>query len=162
MDCPDETVRSYVAACDDLGAAVRGMTREQLCSRPQAGKWSTMEVLCHLVDTDLATAYRIRVALVSERPRLPGVAREQMTSVLVPDARDAAEELAVFQAIRSQTGRLVAATLPESLDRQILLLKSDGEEVVRTVKQLLTGITQHVHHHLAFVGEKRKSLSITD
>ena len=160
MEYQDETLRSYLAACGELSAAVRGMSRAQLCSRPQAGKWSTMEVLCHLVDTDLATAYRIRVALVSDRPRLSGTTREQMTSVLLPDARDAAEELAVFQAIRSQTARLVGAMLPESLDRPALLLKANGEEVARTIQQMLTGITQHVHHHLSFVREKRQALGI--
>ena len=45
-------------------------------------------------------------------------------------------------------------------DRDIILVKATGEEVMKTVRQLLTGITGHVKHHLAFVQEKRKALGL--
>src|SRR5262245_51289110 len=54
---------SYLASIKDLRAAYEGMTKEQLNAHPVEGKWSAMEVLCHLVDTDLMTAMRIRAAL---------------------------------------------------------------------------------------------------
>jgi hypothetical protein len=37
-----------------------------------------------------------------------------------------------------------------------------GEEVMRTVREMLTGITGHVRHHLAFVLEKRKALGLAE
>jgi uncharacterized damage-inducible protein DinB len=155
-----DILEDYLAGTGELRAAYKGMTSDQLHARPVEGKWSAMEVLCHLIDTDLMTATRIRAALLGETPRLPAATIEELTAKLFVEARDAAEELTCFETIRSQTARIVRS-LPESaLDRDIILVKATGEEVMKTVSQLLTGITSHVKHHLAFVREKRKALGL--
>ena len=82
-----------------------------------------------------------------------------MTTILALDARDAAEEMALFQTIRNQTARILRA-VPGSLDRQAFLVKAGGEEAARTVGQFISGITQHVTHHLAFVHEMRRALGL--
>ncbi len=79
---------------------------------------------------------------------------------LAVDARDAAEELTLFQTIRCETARIVRAMLPNALDRQAVLVTAVGAETTRTVQQFLTGITNHVAHHLAFVYEKRRALGL--
>ena len=83
-----------------------------------------------------------------------------MTAKLAVEARDAEEELTCFETIRSQTARIVRSFPESALDRDIILVKVTGEEVTKTVRQLLTGITGHVKHHLAFVIEKRKALGL--
>jgi hypothetical protein len=156
-----ETIDNYLAACDSVRAAFAGMTHEQMIARPVPGKWSALEVLCHLVDTDLATATRVRATLMSDCPRLRASSREEMTTILALEARDAGEAMALFQTIRNQTARILRA-VPGSLDRQALLVKAGGEEAARTVGQFISGITQHVTHHLAFVHEKRRALGLDD
>jgi hypothetical protein len=89
-----------------------------------------------------------------------GVSREEITTGLAVDARDAAEELTLFRTIRCETARIVRAMLPNALDRQAVLVAADGAETTRTVQQFLTGITKHVAHHLAFVYEKRRALGL--
>ena len=49
---PNELADQYLAGAAQLRAAVAGMTREQLVARPVAGKWSTLEVVCHVSDFD--------------------------------------------------------------------------------------------------------------
>jgi hypothetical protein len=136
------------------------MPKDQLDAHPVEGKWSPIEVLCHLVDTDLMTAMRIRAALQRDTPRLPASTFEELTATLAVDARDAAEELACFETIRNQTARIVRSFPDSVLDRNVVLVKVTGEEVTRTVREFLTGITGHVNHHLAFVHEKRKALGL--
>ena len=51
-------------------------------------------MLCHLVDTDLRTAERIR-PFISDTLRIPGVPIEQLTTLLAVDARDAAKRLSI-------------------------------------------------------------------
>ena len=119
-----------------------------------------MEVLCHLVDTDLMIATRIRAALLRDTPKLPAATIEELTAKLAVAGRDAAEELTCFETIRGQTARIVRSFPESALDRDIVLVKATGEEVTKTVRQLLTGITGHVKRHLAFVREKRKALGI--
>lgn len=156
----EELTTQYLAACKDVQSVYRGMSEEQLNAHPVEGKWSAMEVLCHLVDTDLTTAFRIRAALVSNSPRLQAFTVPELTKIPGVDVRDAAEEMTCFQTIRSQTARILRSMPPDILDRQVVLLKAGNEEALRTVRELLTGITSHVKHHLAFVVEKRRALGL--
>ncbi len=155
-----DILEDYLAGTGELRAAYKGMTSDQLHARPVEGKWSAMEVLCHLVDTDLMTAMRIRAALQRDTPRLPASTFEELTAKLAVEARDAEEEQSCFETIRRQTARIVGSFPESALDRDIVLVKVTGEEVTKTVRQLLTGITGHVKHHLAFVQEKRKALGL--
>ena len=50
-----DVIEEYLAAIETVRAAFGDMSRELLFARPVAGKWSSQEVLCHLVDTDLTT-----------------------------------------------------------------------------------------------------------
>jgi uncharacterized damage-inducible protein DinB len=153
-------IDAYLSGIADLRAALDGMTRDHLLAQPLEGKWSAMEVLCHLVDTDLMTAMRIRIALKRDTPKLPASTIEELTAKLAVDARDAEEELTIFEAIRKQTARIVQSFPESDLDREIVLVKVTGEEVTKTVRQLLTGITGHVKHHLGFVNEKRRAIGL--
>ena len=48
----------YVDAVETLQAAVWDMTPEQLHAKPQPEKWSSLEVVCHIVDMDLLLSGR--------------------------------------------------------------------------------------------------------
>jgi DinB superfamily len=45
-------VDAYVAGPRNLGLAVAELSPEQLIARPIPGKWSVLEVICHLADTE--------------------------------------------------------------------------------------------------------------
>ncbi|MHC5540277.1 DinB family protein, partial [Singulisphaera rosea] len=60
MNDTKELIEPYLESCDAVRAAYAGMTREQAMAHPVAGKWSSLEVLCHLVDADFLIASRIR------------------------------------------------------------------------------------------------------
>jgi hypothetical protein len=51
---------AYLSGPGMLRAAVTGMSRGQMISRPIAGRWSGLEVVCHLVETDANTPQIIR------------------------------------------------------------------------------------------------------
>ena len=53
MPTPADLADAYLQGAADLRAAVAGMTREQFVARPVPGKWSTLEVLCHLISVRL-------------------------------------------------------------------------------------------------------------
>jgi hypothetical protein len=48
------------------------MTVEQLRSRPVAGKWSTLEVVCHIADCEQFFADRMKRTVALDRPLLLG------------------------------------------------------------------------------------------
>ena len=62
----------YEQGIDDLRTAVAGMTAEQVLRRPIPGKWSALEVVAHIADTEIFFTDRIeRTTLASVRVRPP-------------------------------------------------------------------------------------------
>ena len=51
---------AYLGGSDRLRFAVSGVGPEQMILRPIPGKWSVLEVVCHLADTDANIAHRIK------------------------------------------------------------------------------------------------------
>jgi hypothetical protein len=66
---------AYEAAPGRIRAAVAGLGLEELRAHPRAGKWSILEVACHLTDSELMGAARVR--LISAQPGAPFTAYDQ-------------------------------------------------------------------------------------
>ena len=149
-------LEAYLKGADALKAAVAGMTRDQLLARSVAGKWSTLEVICHLADTDANIAHRIKRVLSEDRPTFDRVQPERMLAALAYDARDADEELMAFDFTRRQVARILRATPAAALERTGIV----GDRGEKTVNQMINGAVEHLAHHLKFVVEKRRALGL--
>src|SRR6266403_1283957 len=66
----DALIEQYLAGTNLLTRAVSGMTGEQLLARPIPGKWSTLEVVCHLADYEPIYADRMKRVLALKEPEL--------------------------------------------------------------------------------------------
>ena len=53
-------IDDYLAGPELLRQAVAAMSNEQLLAHPVPGKWSTLEVICHLADFEIVGADRIK------------------------------------------------------------------------------------------------------
>lgn len=149
-------IDAYLAGPEELRAAVAGLDREQLVSRPVPGKWSVLEVVCHLADTDANIAHRIKRVLSEDRPTFERVQPDLMHAALAYHARDVEEELTAFEVTRRQVARILLASPPEAWERAGVV----GDRGDRTVTQMLSGAVEHLAHHLAFVAEKRRALGL--
>jgi hypothetical protein len=139
-----------------IRAAVTGMSREQMIARPIAGRWSVLEVVCHLVDTDANIAHRIKRVLSEERPVFDRVKPGLMLAALAYHDRDVGDELGIFDLTRRQIGRILRASRPEACERPGVV-RDRGD---RTVGQMINGAVEHLAHHLGFVLETRRALGI--
>jgi uncharacterized damage-inducible protein DinB len=148
------TLDAYVAGPKQLRAAVAGLSREQLITRPVPGKWSVLEVVCHLADTDGIIAHRIKRVLSEERPFFERVKPDLMLAALAYHERDVEEELAVFDFGRRQIGRILKAAPPEAWERIGIV----GDRGDKTIAQMLIGAVEHLAHHLKFIVEKRQAM----
>src|SRR4051812_9605099 len=148
---------AYLAGPKLLRQAVAGLSREQLLARPVAGKMSTMEVVCHLVDFEPVYADRMKRTIALERPTLLGADETCFLKSLAYHDRDVEEELAILEHTRSQMARILRALPPETLQR-VGLHDERGE---MTVEKMLTAITNHVPHHVKFIREKRAALGLS-
>src|SRR5215510_2755523 len=110
-------IDTYLAGVNTLRKAVAGMTREQLLARPVPGKWSTLEVVCHLADFDPILADRMKRVLAEDRPTLLGADENRFAAALAYHERDLEEELTIIERTRRQMGRILRKLPDEALTR---------------------------------------------
>lgn len=158
MPSPQEMADQYLAGAAQLRAAVAGMTREQLVARPVAGKWSTLEVVCHIADFDPVLTERMKriLALSAEVPLLLAADENLFLAALNYHARDAEEELALIDATRRQMARIIRGLAPA----QLQLTGNHNKKGLQTLEKVIQTATNHIAHHLPFVAEKRKALGV--
>ena len=68
----EDLIVAYEKGVEELCLAVAGMSVEQLWSRPAAGRWSTLEVVCHIADCEQLFADRMKRPVAMDRPLLLG------------------------------------------------------------------------------------------
>jgi uncharacterized damage-inducible protein DinB len=149
-----DRIEQYLAGPAMLRKAVAGMTAEQLKARPVPGKWSTLEVVCHLSDFEPVYADRMKRVISHDNPPLLGADQEQFAATLSYQERDLEEELKIVETTRSQMARILRRLPAEAWSRAGV----HSEYGPRTLEQLLTTITNHIPHHVKFIEEKRKAL----
>jgi hypothetical protein len=153
---PKELADQYLAGAAQLREAVRGMTREQLLARPVAGKWSTLEVICHIADFEPILVDRMKriIAFSKDVPLLLAADENPFVKELKYHERDAEEELALIELTRKQMARIIRALTPE----QLQLTGNHSKKGLVTLEKAIQMATNHIPHHLPFIAEKRKAL----
>ena len=157
MPTPQELADAYLAGAAQLRAAVAGMTREQLVARPVAGKWSTLEVVCHVADFEPILVDRMkRIVALGDTPLLLAADEDLYAKALRYHERDVEEELAVIESIRRSTARVIRGLTASQLQGQGV----HNKRGLMTLERVIQLAVNHIPHHLAFVLEKRKALGV--
>lgn len=149
-----ELIAAYEKGIDDLQSAVAGMTSEQTLARPVAGKWSTVECVGHIADTEIFFTDRIVRTIAMDLPLLMSPDENLYIERLNYQSFDLAEQLALFTALRRHAARILKAQPPEAWQRQGVHSTSG----LLTVRQLVLQAVRHLQHHMPFIAEKRAVL----
>ena len=136
-------------------ATVAGMARDELLARPVAGKWSTLEVVCHVCDAEQFFADRLKRTLAMDRPLLLGADPEHYPEAVRYHDRDLEEELALVALTRRQMARILKLGPEEAWQRTAV----HSEGGLATLRQLVLHATRHHTHHVRFIHEKRQALA---
>lgn len=121
---------------DAVAALVAGMTDEELRTPERAGKWSVMQVLQHLADTEIVYGYRWRVSVAEEAPPLVGYDQDLWATRLHYHEGPPAELLEEIRVMRRRNLRLLRALSDEELDR-VGMHSERGPESVRRGRELV-------------------------
>lgn len=148
-------ISAYEEGIEELRLAVAGMTGEQLRSRPVAGKWSTLEVVCHVADCEQFFADRLKRTVAMDRPLLLGADGFRYPEPLRYQEHDLEQELDLVAVTRRQMARTLRLIGPDAWQRTAV----HSETGLVTLRQLLLHAINHLHHHLWFVAEKRASMT---
>lgn len=157
MSSPVKLIDEYLRGPAILRAAVSEMSHEQLCARPVPEKWSTLEVVCHLVDTDIIYADRMKRVAAEDGPEIWRADERRYAQELGYQDRDCKEELAVLELLRKHTARILRMLPPKAFARTALH-HAPGQSEPRTLERYLTQIIEHIPQHVRFIEEKRQAL----
>ncbi len=115
----------------------------RMLESPAQGKWTPLEILCHLADCELAFGYRIRQALAEE----PHVVQpfDQELWAHHYDGYDAQAAMMTFSCIRQWNLMLVRSVSAEAMDRRII----HPQRGPMTFRELIETIAGHDLNHLA-------------
>jgi hypothetical protein len=153
----DGRIDAYRDGARAVREATAGMSREQLLARPVPGKWSTLEVVCHLADFESILADRMKRVLAEDEPTLLGADETRFARALAYQERDLEEELALIAHTRAQMVRILRTLPAEAWQR----VGRHNERGPLTLDELFAITTHHIPHHLAFVAEKRRALGLS-
>lgn len=151
-------IDQYAAGPQALRAAVAGMTTEQIQARPIAGKWSTLEVVCHIADFEPVYLDRMKRVIVENDPPLRGGDPDAFATRLAYNRRDLQEELELIAACRAQMTRILRTLAADDFQRNGI----HNEAGPLSLGELLRRVTQHVPHHLEFIAAKRGALGLRE
>jgi uncharacterized damage-inducible protein DinB len=156
MSAHSQLIENYLSGVKTLRDAVKGMNPDQLKARPIPGKWSTLEVVCHLSDFDPILADRMKRVISHDNPTLLGADESFFAAQLAYHDRDLEEELNVVENTRKQLARILRQ-LPDAAFQRI---GSHNERGAITLEKWLTIANNHIPHHVNYIHEKRRAMGL--
>jgi hypothetical protein len=147
----DEYARGAKLLCD----AMQSANSVDADARPIAGKWSIREVVCHLADSEILYADRMKRVIAEDSPTFFGADPDLFCPALACSQRPLENELAVVTAIRAHMLPILRSCAANDFQRTGVH-SVDGP---LTLEKLLERVTGHIPHHVAFIEEKLKAMA---
>jgi hypothetical protein len=123
---------------------VDGAPKGKLKKQPAPGKWSVGEIIAHLAECEVATAWRYRQMLEHNGVSLQPFDQEEWDRLSDYAAWEPAEALALFHLLREANLRLLAKLTAEQWERHGV----HAERGKLTVRDLARQMAGHDRNHL--------------
>jgi hypothetical protein len=149
-----QLIEAYVACGPRLRQAVAGLSREELTARPGPGKWSILELIIHLADSDAISIDRMKRMLTEDNPPLLYADETAYVDRLCSHDQSLEDALTLFEVGRRQFGRVLQRLPDEAFDRQ----GTHNRRGTVTVGGMVPDYIEHVDYHLKFLHDKRERL----
>jgi uncharacterized damage-inducible protein DinB len=151
-----QLIDAYLDGPAQLRRIVADLSLQQLEARPVPGKWSTLEVVCHLVDSEQAWCHRMKRVIAEDKPLLIGYDESRFTAALGYHQHDLQSELALLEGMRLQMAHILRR-LPEAGWARAAIHNERG---LMTLEEMLRAEVDHVPHHITHLIEKRQALGL--
>jgi uncharacterized damage-inducible protein DinB len=137
---PTAVIASSAASMRELLARIGAARLQQA---PAPGKWSARDIVCHLADTEIAFAFRLRQTLAEEHHVIQPFDQDRFAAVY--GAMDAAVALESFAALRQWNLALLAA-LPTAASSRPVTHPERGTMTFASIVETMAG---HDLNHLS-------------
>src|SRR5262245_15302015 len=135
-------IEDYVACSSKLRQAVAGLSREELTARPGPGKWSILELVLHLADSDCISIDRMKRMLTEDNPPLLYADETAYVDRLFSHEQTLDDALALFEVGRRQFARVLRKLPDEAFARR----GTHNQRGELTVGSMLKDYITHVDH----------------
>ena len=136
------------ATPDKLAKAIKGLKKNTLSRRPAPDKWSIVEILAHLADTELVGSWRMRLVLGANGTPIQPFDQDVWATRY--SAYSAADALRTFFALRAWN--LALLTTVSAAERLSTL--NHPERGVFPFTEMLESIAGHDRNHLLRLKEQ--------
>ena len=153
---PKDLLAAYLEGPGLLREAVAGMDGEALRARPIPGKMSSLEVLCHIVDSDQFMCDRIMRTIATDKPLLMGVESASYPEPLHYHDRDPQLDLELLEVQRRQLAADLARLAAEVWRRTAV----HSENGTQTLVEIFDHAVDHLESHVTAIEEKRRALGL--
>ncbi len=138
-----------------LRAHVADLTPSDL-RRPEApSKWSVLDVICHLADSELIYGYRLRLLVAEDEPVMVGYDQDRWAQRLHHDAADVNRELERLEQLRGFNLRFLQLLDDAEWER----VGRHSERGVESVRRLFQMLAAHDLVHLRQIERIKRALA---
>jgi hypothetical protein len=123
---------------DALRMVTKGIGRHKLATPEAPGKWSLVQVVQHLADSEIVGAFRFRMVLAHDRPPIPGYDQDLWANRLKYSEADLDNALDQFTSARRANVRLFQSTTPAERER-FGVHSERGEESIAKMMRMYAG-----------------------
>jgi uncharacterized damage-inducible protein DinB len=138
-----------------LARAIEGLSPQQLRQPELPGKWSVVQILQHLADSEVVSSWRMRLVLAQDRPPLTGYDQDLWAERLHYEQEDPSEAIERFAVLRRANLRLLERASPADLKRVGMHVER-GEESLEHLRRLSAG---HDLLHLRQIERVRRAVA---
>jgi hypothetical protein len=148
----------YAAGVDLLHHVIEGLSPAELNAPPPPGSpgtWTLQQIVVHVMDSDLASAHRMRRVIAEEKPPLVIAYDESaFAKNLFYDRTDARLAADIYRLNRALMTDLLRR-LPDSAFRRFAIHNEHGKV---TLADFVRMYADHTEHHVRFAREKRRRM----
>lgn len=142
------------ATADKLAKLIKGVPAKKLKKRPAPDKWSVVEILAHLADTEIVAGWRLRLILGSPGTPILGFDQDRWVDAGHYSKRDPRKSLQQFRAFREANLSLLKSLKPEQWKHHGVHSER-GIETIEHISRMFAG--HDVNHIKQIEGILRKN-----
>ena len=138
-----ELIERYKDGYNQIAESLVGFPANSLTAHPIRGKWSAVEIVHHLADSETTSALRLRRLLVEDHPLIQGYDQEAFAARLNYNNRDMTPALEAFRSARATTAQVFDLMSDEDWQRE----GTHSESGAYTPEDWLRIYAAHAHNH---------------